>query len=232
MRLEIQLWFEHDVPIKQAFSRTDNVNFSYKDRMISSIDDTVFAGDTKTTALEREKTKVIVLNRQLEKTLDEKKNLQNELRRTQQQLENQIKQTLHLRKQQQCQKKLEKEQSTHDVDPKDEEIKDLKEELKTTQADLAKEISSSKQREVRLLRAVEQCSEYEKELRELRQLKDQENGNSLLVKQLERQRDELLNVVKYQIKLMNILKQQALHAKAAAILEIVEKDVMKELSSN
>lgn len=200
--------------------------------MISSIDDIDFAGDTKTTALERERAKVIVLSRQLEKTLDEQKNLQNELNRTQQQLENQIKQTLHLRKQQQRQTKLEKEQSKLDVDPRDEEIKDLKQELKTTQADLAKEISSSKQREARLHRTVEQCSEYEKELHDLRQLKGQETGNSVLVKQLERQRDELLNVAKYQMKLMNILKQQALHAKAAAILEIIDKDVIKELSSN
>jgi hypothetical protein len=50
------------------------------------------------------------------------------------------------------------------------------------------------------------------------------------VKQLERQRDELLTVVKKQIKLMDILKQQSLHARAATILDITEKQFMQELS--
>ena len=136
-------------------------------------------------------------------------------------------------------------------DAKDKEIQELKTELSMTQRDLAKEVSMSKQREIRLQRALEKCEKYEIELEELSQHRPQQqycgemvSGDlnkstnakdcqyQYLIKNLEHQRSELLVVVKKQMKLIDILKQQRVHAQAATLLNMIEKDFMKELDQN
>jgi hypothetical protein len=217
-------------PALNVLATSSAQNSSSENSVLRFIDDAALSTDKKITALDRERAKVQVLSRQLDKSLEEKKRLQGELQRTQSQLENQFKQTLHAQKQLQAIHQSYQEQQALGAEQKDKDIEDLINELKQTQADLAKEMSSSKQREAKLQKSVQQCANLEKELIDLKHTKSEEHSNELAVKQLERQRDELLTVVKKQIKLMDILKQQSLHARAATILDITEKQFMQELS--
>jgi hypothetical protein len=189
-----------------------------------------FACDKKVTALDKERAKNIVLSRQLDKANSDNESLQNELRHTQQLLENQMKQTLQLRKQQKSQNELLEKRMLEMETPNEQILQGLENQLKNTQAQLANEMSLAQQREAKLQKAIEQSVQYEKELHQLKQQQVKDEGNALAVKRLELQRDELLIVVKKQMKLMDILKQQALHAKAATLLDITEKDFVKELN--
>jgi hypothetical protein len=165
-----------------------------------------------------------------DKVNSDNESLQNELRRTQQLLENQMKQTLQLRKQQKSQNELLEKRMLEMESPNEQILQDIKNQLKNTQTALAAEMSLAQQREAKLQKAIEQSAQYEKELHQLKQQQVRDEGNALAVKRLELQRDELVLVVKKQMKLMDILKQQALHAKAATLLDITEKDFVKELN--
>lgn len=194
-----------------------------------SIDETVLA-DKKISALDKERAKSTVLTREVQRTHDENQRLQSELQRTRQQLENQMIQTLQLRKEQQRRATAWSEQLVLQVDANDSRVGELEQQLKLTQADLAKEIALAQQREIKLQKAVDQTAAYEKELHLMKQQKVRDDSNDLAVKGLERVRDELLTVVKKQMTLIDVLKQQVLHARAAAQLDITEKEFVKELS--
>jgi hypothetical protein len=187
-----------------------------------------FAFDKKVTALDKERAKNMVLSRQFHKATSDNESLHNELRRTQQLLENQMKQTLQLRKQQQSQNELLEKRRLEMETPNEQILQGLENQLKNTQVQLASEMSLAQQREAKLQKAIEQSAQYEKELHQLKQQQVKDEGNALAVKRLEMQRDELLVVVKKQMKLIDILKQQALHARAATLLDITEKDFLKE----
>lgn len=193
-----------------------------------TIDETVLA-DKKISALDKERAKNAVLSREVSRAHDENQMLQHELQRTRQQLENQMMQTLQVRKEQRKATAL-SEQRVLQVDTNDSRVGELKHQLKLTQADLAKEISLAQQRETKLQKAVDQNAEYEKELHLMKQQKVRDDSNDLAVKRLERVRDELLTVVKKQMTLIDVLKQQALHARAVALLDITEKEFVKELT--
>lgn len=194
-----------------------------------SIDETVLA-DKKISALDKERAKSAVLTREVQRTHDENQRLQSELQRTRQQLENQMIQTLQLRKEQQRRATAWSEQLVLQVDANDSRVGELEQQLKLTQADLAKEIALAQQREIKLQKAVDQTAAYEKELHLMKQQKVRDDSNDLAVKRLERVRDELLTVVKKQMTLIDVLKQQVLHARAATQLDITEKEFVKELS--
>jgi hypothetical protein len=194
-----------------------------------SIDETVLA-DKKISALDKERAKSTVLTREVQRTHDENQRLQSELQRTRQQLENQMIQTLQLRKEQQRRATAWSEQLVLQVDANDSRVGELEQQLKLTQADLAKEIALAQQREIKLQKAVDQTAAYEKELHLMKQQKVRDDSNDLAVKRLERVRDELLTVVKKQMTLIDVLKQQVLHARAATQLDITEKEFVKELS--
>lgn len=196
----------------------------------SSVGNTAPAGATKISALDKEKAKVEVMTRQLEVVQEDNHNLQTELERTRRQLEIQMKQSLQLRKRLQKKDVALSERLSSDIDPYDDRVKDLEVMLKNSQSQLSDQLEQAKQRESKLHRVVEQSAQYEKELYQLKQDQVNREGNASAVKRLERQRNELLNVVKKQMSLICILKQQALHAKAATLLDITEKDFMKELN--
>lgn len=194
-----------------------------------SIDETVLA-DKKISALDKERAKSTVLTREVQRTHDENQRLQSELQRTRQQLENQMIQTLQLRKEQQRRATAWSEQLVLQVDANDSRVGELEQQLKLTQADLAKDIALAQQREIKLQKAVDQTAAYEKELHLMKQQKVRDDSNDSAVKRLERVRDELLTVVKKQMTLIDVLKQQVLHARAATQLDITEKEFVKELS--
>lgn len=160
---------------------------------------------------------------------NEKKRVQDELARTQQQLEIQMNQTLQLRKQQQRRNAslLEKEASI--VSSNEDRINDLERQLVKTQGELTKELTLANDRDAKLQKTVDQNADLQNEVQQLRQKEVDAETSASAVKRLERQRDCLLSLVKKQMKLMEVLKEQSLNAKAAALLDITEKDFMKEL---
>lgn len=181
--------------------------------------------------LQREMAKVSALSRQLEHFANENQQLQTLLKQTQHELEKQMKQNLQLQKRQTRQAKTENRNAVNN--DKDEELKEVKQELATTQRDLVKEMERSTQQEARLQRVVEQCSEYSEELKGFREKQSKQKevrSQYALIKNLEHQRANLLDVVKKQMKLIEVLKQQTVHAEAATLLGITEKDFMKELN--
>ena len=197
---------------------------------VSVLSDNVFDCDAKISALDKERAKVEVVSRQLDRVSNENKRLEYELQRTQKQLENQMKQTLQLRKQQQRKNAAYYEQRALEINSDDRRVEDLKSQLQETQTDLAKEISLAQQREAKLHKVVDQNSKYEKELYQLKAELYKKEENVLAMKQLERQRDELLNVVTHQMKWMEVMKKQVLHEKGRSVLNITEKDFMNELN--
>mmetsp|Transcript_6215 Transcript_6215/g.13527 ORF Transcript_6215/g.13527 Transcript_6215/m.13527 type:complete len:209 (-) Transcript_6215:989-1615(-) len=195
------------------------------DEMFTSVD---------ATPLQIEKAKVQAFNRQLSRSLDEKRQLQIMLKQTQADLEKQIQKTLRLQKIQakSCMDAMEKQAPAPCA-----EKQELKNELASTQKDLADEISKSQRREARLQKIQDQCNDYKDQLDSLKQQQheqeegaDDKSSMKKWIKNLEHQRSELLLVVKKQMKLIDILKQQRAHVEAAALLNITERDFMKEVN--
>ena len=56
------------------------------------------------------------------------------------------------------------------------------------------------------------------------------NEKQVLIQNLQKQRSELFVVIKKQMKLIDILKQQRAHVEATALLNIKERDFLKEVS--
>ena len=183
----------------------------------------------KTSLLDKERAKLQVVNRELERAKAENSKLKNELERTQRQVESQMQQTLLLRKQQQCHNNALIEQRALHINSKDKKVEDLETQLNKVRTELAQQIASATKREANLQMVVDQSARFEKEVQSLKQQQVVDQRNALAVKKLKSQRDDLLLIVKKQIKLIEILKQQTLHAKAATLLEITEKEFVKEL---
>ena len=222
-----------DVRTMSKSNESDDPNSTNSSELrgtVPVLSDNVFDCDAKISALDKERAKVEVVTRQLDRVSNENKMLEYELKRTQKQLENQMKQTLQLRKQQQSQNAAYYEQRALENNSDDRRMEDLKSQLQETQTDLAKEISLAQQREAKLHKVVDQNAKYEKELYQLKAEQCKKEENMLAMKHLERQRDELLNVVTHQMKLMEVLKKQVLHEKGRSVLNITEKDFMNELN--
>ena len=120
-----------------------------------------------------------------------------------------------------------------------EEIKILKRDLVSAQKVVKKSDHDCKNREIRLSRALEECNKYKtivqnqtkqenKDKLELQQTK----GKEILTKKirlLEKQRNELLNAFQKQMKLIDVVKKQKVHAEASKFLNITEEEFMKVL---
>lgn len=188
------------------------------------------------TPLQIEKAKVRALTKQLNRCLDEKRQIQQTLEHTQNDLERQMHQTLRLQKIQAQKSKCSADASANQVvsTPND-DGKELKAELASTQKDLADEICMSKTREAKIQRLQDQCNSYKEQLESIQQQCGTGDGEGSkhsmekLIKNLEHQRTELLLVVKKQMKLIDIHKQQRAHIEAATLLGIAEKGFLKEI---
>ena len=201
-------------------------------------DDVAFLTAVDATPLQIEKAKVQALKIQLSRSLEEKRQLQSMLEQTQIDLEKQIKNTLRLQKnqaQQYIKDAIEKQASKHLSSSDD--TQELKTELASMQIELADEIARSKTREARAQRLQDQCNAHEDQVESLKQQygHDGEENNEkrrreILINNLKHQRCELLTVVKKQMKLIDILKQQRSHVEQVALLNITEKDFMKEVN--
>lgn len=182
------------------------------------IDDSVFTtASTTATPLLVERAKVAALKKQLSRSLEDKKQLQAILNKTNKDLEMSQKKTLQLQRAQI--KKVANQKQQVSVGHKD-EVKELKAELASTQKELADEIESSKKRELRVQRLHEQLAASKEQQSEQKRDVDNHEHN-MKIKTLRKQREELLLVVKRQIKLIEVLRQQRLHVESAAeVLEV------------
>jgi hypothetical protein len=192
-----------------------------------SIDDASLTNFFGVTPIDIEKAKVRALSRQLTRSQDENRQLQSMLKKAQIDLERQIQQTLQLQKRHT--KNRGEDAIEQPVSSPCNEVQKLKADLASTNKDLAEELETTKKREAKMLRLQEQLDSL-KQQREQQEIGD-EKQSDIFIKNLKKQRSELLIVMKKQTKLIEILKQQRAHVEAAALLNILEKDLMKVVNS-
>ena len=198
----------------------------------SIIDATTINSVVGATPLEIEKAKVKVkaLNRQLSRALDDKSKLRSMLEHAHSDLERQIQETLRLQKilaKAKTRDAMEKVVRT--VSPNDDVVRELKVELASVQKNLADEIFMAKKKDERMQTLQDQCTKYKEEFESLKQ-GECDNEKRVAFLNLQKQRSELLVVIKKQMKLIDILKQQRAHVEATALLNIAERDFIKEVN--
>eukprot|EP00904_Undaria_pinnatifida_P011052 jgi/Undpi1/7077/HiC_scaffold_22.g09551.m1 len=116
-------------------------------------------------------------------------------------------------------------------------VSDLERDLTTSNRTARQNETDKKSLEVRLHRALEEVSKQKEALRQAQgQTKDRGQGQRLEVarleahcQRLERQKLELLTAFKKQLKLIDVLKRQKLHAEATRALGFTEEDFVKTL---
>lgn len=113
----------------------------------------------------------------------------------------------------------------------------LRKELDSSRRGEKQKENEGNTREVRLNRALEEAEKYKQVIRELRATsKDETEGYrraadraNAEIKRLERQKVELLNAFKKQLKLIDVLKRQKIHIEAAKMLSFTEAEFSKTL---
>ena len=182
----------------------------------------------KDTPLQIERARTSALTTQVERYKEDNQRLLSLLKKTQHDLERQTKETMALQRQIIAKQKARERQAMSDGRVEREETQNLKEELLTAQRDLTKQLSLSRQREL----------EHEKQLERMReqQKKSEKNDNTWKIieqraNNLERCQSELLVLVKKQKKLIEILREQRNHERAAILLGITEKTFLKEVTT-
>jgi hypothetical protein len=210
-----------------SFNPVDEASAVDSTNVIIAMIDAVAIGDAETThsvdvtPIEIEKLKVQALSRQMSRSQDENRQLQSLLKQAQADLERQIQQThkylaLHL---------CTRDAIEQPVSVPCNEVQKLRAELTSTHKDLADEIETTYKRDARILLLQGQVDSLKQQL-EQKEIRD-EKQSDIFIKNLKKQRSELLVVIKKQTKLIDILKQQRAHAEAALLLDVAEKDFMK-----
>ena len=192
-----------------------------------AIDEATFNHYVDVTPIEIEKSKVHALNRQLSRSQDENRQLQSLLKQAQADLERQIQQTLQLQKRQT--KMCIRDAIDRPVPVLCEEVQKLKVDVASAHKYLADELETAKNREAKLLQLQEQVISL-KQQREQQEIRD-EKQSDMFIKNLMKQRNELLVVIKKQTNVIDILKQQRAHAEAAVLLDMAENDFLKVVNS-
>lgn len=193
-----------------------------------AIDEATFNHYVDVTPIEIEKSKVHALNRQLSRSQDENRQLQSLLKQAQADLERQIQQTLQLQKRQtkMC---IIRDAIDRPIPVLCEEVQKLKVDVASAHKYLADELETAKNREAKLLQLQEQVISL-KQQREQQEIRD-EKQSDMFIKNLMKQRNELLVVIKKQTNVIDILKQQRAHAEAAVLLDMAENDFLKVVNS-
>ena len=106
----------------------------------------------------------------------------------------------------------------------------LKNKLASTQKELADEICKSQHFREQCDSYKEQIYTIKQKLREHEEVENEKGRMKKYVSNLERVRSELLVVVKRQMKLGGILKKQRANIQAAELLNITERDFMREVN--
>lgn len=152
------------------------------------------------------------------------------LKKTQHNLEAQTQKNLTLQRQHAEKEIAREKQVIATAKVERDEMQHLREELLTAQRELTKQLTLSKQREEDHHKQVErlkrQCEEQNKDKSNEESWKSMERRTNTL----EQGQSELLELAKKQIKLIEILKEQRNHARAAALLGITEQAFLKEVA--
>ena len=182
------------------------------------------------TKLQIEKARNSALTKQLERYKQENERIVALLKKTQHTLEKQTQHNLTLERQHSETEKAREKQALASARVQKNEMQHLREELLTAQRDLTKQLSLSKQRE----------EDHHKQVERLKlqcELQNNDKSNDESWKSMERRtntleqgQSELLELAKKQIKLIEILKEQRNHARAAALLDITEQTFLKEVA--
>ena len=228
----------HGVSVNVAASAVDssNVISAMMDAVVTiddaetteiAIDEATFTHYVDVTPIEIEKSKVQALNRQLSRSRDENRQLQSLLKHAQADLERQIQQTLQLQKRQS--KMCIRDAIDQPVPVPCEEVQKLKVDVASAHKYLADELETAKKREAKILHLQEQVDSL-KQQREQQEIRD-EKQSDMFIKNLMKQRNELLVVIKKQTNVIDILKQQRAHAEAAVLLDMAENDFLKVVNS-
>ena len=117
------------------------------------------------------------------------------------------------------------------------EIISLRRELKEVQRSVKKKDVTGNSNNVRLNRATETIESLKEQLKEARAggredsdtLRKQNEKMISEMRRLEKQRNELLNAFRKQLKLINVLKRQKLHIESAKLLNYTEAEFSKTL---
>ena len=183
----------------------------------------------KDSPLQIAKAKTAALASQVQRYKEENARLTSLLRKTQLDLEKQTKEMMDMQKASIEREKNREKQAIVTAKVEREKVHNLREELLTAQRDLTKQISLSKTQQI----------EHEKQLDRMRlqleQQKDQSNTGYAWKSMerrnndLERCKSELLLLGKKQMKLIEILKEQRNHERAAILLDIRDKTFLKEV---
>jgi hypothetical protein len=192
-----------------------------------AIDEATFNNYVDVTPIEIEKSKVHALNRQLSRSQDENRQLQSLLKQAQADLVRQIQQTLQLQKRQT--KMCIRDAIDRPIPVLCEEVQKLKVDVASAHKYLADELETAKNREAKLLQLQEQVISL-KQQREQQEIRD-EKQSDMFIKNLMKQRNELLVVIKKQTNVIDILKQQRARAEAAVLLDMAENDFLKVVNS-
>ncbi len=180
----------------------------------------------ETTPLQIEKARNSALTKQLERYKQENERIVALLKKTQHNLERQTEHNLTLQRQHAEKERAREKQAIAASNGERSEIHQLREELLTAQRDLTKQLSLSKQREEDHQKQVERLKRQNNEKSNDESWKSMERRNNTL----EQGQSKLLELAKKQIKLIEILKEQRNHARAAALLGITEQTFLKEVA--
>lgn len=131
-----------------------------------------------------------------------------------------------------------KEEIDASIESLSQERDTLKKDLSTAER-LAKQATSDvKSKDIQLKRAVETVSRLKEQIADLQiQTKGKSDSGKVpeleaRIRELEKQRTEILNAFRKQIKLIDILKRQKIHLEAARLLTFTEEEFMKTLDWN
>lgn len=180
----------------------------------------------KATPLQIERAKNLALQEQLEQCISEKEKLRCLLKQTHADHDKHLLQTKRLQKIQANKLSTLKKEETK---KKDDDEADVKKHLELTlascQKDFANEVATSKRlrEQCKILRAQRQKEES------VNVVDQKEGDHDKVARRLTSQRDELLLLVKKQMQLIELLKQQRVHVEAASLLRITEKEFLKEV---
>ena len=116
-------------------------------------------------------------------------------------------------------------------------VADQSKELEAGEREKRKAFQDQGARDVKLNRAIEELEKYKSQLKEAKVTEVSKSDNlrkdmDRLIEEnrkLERQRNELMQAFKKQMKLIDVLKKQKMHIEAAKLLAFTEEEFVKTL---
>mmetsp|Transcript_9316 Transcript_9316/g.13838 ORF Transcript_9316/g.13838 Transcript_9316/m.13838 type:complete len:366 (+) Transcript_9316:36-1133(+) len=234
---------EKPLSLRQSSSSSSLSSSDFDECLDNGIEAPVKEGIGPNAILRLQRARIKTLNAQLQELSKGKLQAEEEVFRMKSRLRDECNETKNLRKllsdaKLMAGKKKSDERSTKGlVEDLKLELSQAKRELASAQKALKVAESDHRGREVRLSRALEECARYKQKIaKKTTETKEvgieSQKEKERMIKQiqsLERQRSDIFNAFKKQMKLIDILKRQKLHAEAAKVLSFTEEEFVKVL---